>query len=257
MGLFGKLFEKKTCAICGGEIGLLGNRKLEDGNMCKKCASQLSPWFSDRRSSTVAQIEEQLAYREANKAAVAAFNTTLVLGRDMKIYLDEDAKKFMVTRGGKNMAEENPDVIDFTQVTGCDLDIREDKTEEMREDKDGNSVSYNPPRYTYSYDFYMKIRVNSPYFDEISFRLNNSSVDSSNSSSIYRNTNPRSIPDYVEYEEMGKEIKAILTNARRDARQEAKEAAAPKLAVTCPCCGATTMPDANGCCEFCGGSVNG
>lgn len=30
MGLFGKLFDKKECAICGGEIGLLGNRKLED-----------------------------------------------------------------------------------------------------------------------------------------------------------------------------------------------------------------------------------
>ena len=33
MGLFGKLFEKKSCDICGGEIGLLGNRKLEDGNL--------------------------------------------------------------------------------------------------------------------------------------------------------------------------------------------------------------------------------
>ena len=32
MGLFGKLFEKKECSVCGGEIGLLGNRKLEDGN---------------------------------------------------------------------------------------------------------------------------------------------------------------------------------------------------------------------------------
>ena len=41
MGLFGKLFEKKECAICGGEIGLLGNRKLEDGNMCKACAAKL------------------------------------------------------------------------------------------------------------------------------------------------------------------------------------------------------------------------
>ena len=40
MGLFGKLFEKKECAICGGEIGLLGNRKLEDGNMCKAWRSQ-------------------------------------------------------------------------------------------------------------------------------------------------------------------------------------------------------------------------
>ena len=37
---------------------------------------------------------------------------------------------------------------------------------------------------------------------------------------------------------------------------KAAAAAAPKMAVTCPWCGATTMPDANGCCEYCGGSVN-
>ena len=80
MGLFGKLFEKKECDICGGEIGLLGNRKLEDGNICKACAAQLSPWFSDRKSSTIAEIKEQLAYREANKEKVAAFRTTRTLG---------------------------------------------------------------------------------------------------------------------------------------------------------------------------------
>ena len=73
MGLFGKLFEKKSCDICGGDIGLLGNRKLEDGNLCKNCAAKLSPWFSERRSSTVAQIQEQLDYREKNKEAVATY----------------------------------------------------------------------------------------------------------------------------------------------------------------------------------------
>ena len=64
MGLFGK----KYCDICGAEIGLLGNRKLEDGNMCKSCAAKLSPFFSDRRSSTVAEIKENLKsnYKTAN-----------------------------------------------------------------------------------------------------------------------------------------------------------------------------------------------
>ena len=71
MGLFGKIFEKKSCDICGGEIGLLGNRKLEDGNLCKECAKKLSPFFSERRRSTVEQIREQLDYREANKDRVA------------------------------------------------------------------------------------------------------------------------------------------------------------------------------------------
>ena len=111
MGLFGKLFDKKECDICGGEIGLLGNKKLEDGNMCKNCARKLSPWFEDRKSSTVAQINEQLAYREANKGAVASFNTSRILGEHYKVYIDDAAGKFMVVED--NIQEENPDVIDF------------------------------------------------------------------------------------------------------------------------------------------------
>ena len=87
MGLFGKLFDKKECSVCGGEIGLLGNRKLEDGNLCKECAAKLSPWFSDRRQSTVAEIQEQLAYREANQARVSSFRTTRTLGERTKVLL--------------------------------------------------------------------------------------------------------------------------------------------------------------------------
>ena len=45
------LFDKKYCDICGEKIGLLGNRKLENGNLCKNCAKKLSPWFSDRRNN--------------------------------------------------------------------------------------------------------------------------------------------------------------------------------------------------------------
>lgn len=256
MALFGKLFEKKVCAICDGEIGLFGNRKLEDGNMCKKCAEKLSPWFSDRRSSTVAEIEEQLAYREENKKAVAQFHVTRTLGDNMKVLLDEDAMKFMVTSARK-LEEENPDVLEFSQVTGCDLDIEENASEEEREDKDGNRVSYNPPRYHYSYDFHIKIRVNHPYFDEICFQLNSSDVETTEVAvPQIRKPNPKLNADYREYEEMGKEIKRVLTEARQEARTAAKEAAAPKAAVTCPWCGATTMPDASGCCEYCGGSLN-
>lgn len=32
------LFDKKNCDICGEKIGILGNRKLDNGNLCKKCA---------------------------------------------------------------------------------------------------------------------------------------------------------------------------------------------------------------------------
>ena len=56
---------------------------------------------------------------------------------------------------------------------------------------------------------------------------------------------------------LGEEIRQVLTQVRRDVREKIEQAAAPKAAVTCPCCGATTTPDASGCCEYCGGAVNG
>ncbi|MGM9606353.1 MAG: DUF4428 domain-containing protein [Oscillospiraceae bacterium] len=280
------LFDKKYCDVCGEKIGLLGNRKLEDGNLCKQCAAKLSPWFSDRRRSTVAEIKEQLDYREENKAAVEAFNTTRTLGVGTKVLLDEDAQKFMVT-SARNLRDANPDVMSFSQVTGCRVDVEEDKTELKREDKDGKQVSYNPPRYTYEYDFYVIINVNTPYFDEIRFKLNNSSIESpvpisKGGSAGAPMGMPRAgigmqrpgmqrpgmgmqhpgmgggIPvEYEECEKLGEEIKAALTQVRAEVRQAVAEANAPKTAVTCPWCGATTTPDASGTCEYCGGALNG
>ena len=76
---------------------------------------------------------------------------TRTLGADTKVLIDEDAGKFMVTRA-RNLAEANPDVLDFADVTGCNLDIDESSTELKRKDNDGKEVSYNPTRYEYSYD---------------------------------------------------------------------------------------------------------
>lgn len=261
MGIFGKLFEKKECAICGGEIGLLGNRKLEDGNMCKNCAAKLSPWFSDRRSSTVEEIKEQLDYREANKEKVASFCTTRTLGENTKILLDEDAGLFMVT-SARNLKEANPDVLAFSDVTGCNLDIDERKIELKREVKkpDGTTeeVSYQPPRYTYEYDFYVVIHVRNPYFDEIRFQLNRSTVEVEPTQRIgsFGTARPEQDVEYRRYKEIGEEIKEILLQIRQETRDEIAAAAAPKAAVTCPYCGATTTPDASGCCEFCGGAIS-
>ncbi len=30
------LFDKKNCDICGEKIGIMGRRKLDNGNLCKK-----------------------------------------------------------------------------------------------------------------------------------------------------------------------------------------------------------------------------
>ena len=155
------LFDKKYCDICGEKIGLLGNRKLEDGNLCKDCAKKLSPWFSERRNSTVSEIKEQLAYREKNRERAAQFRTARSYGEDWKLLLDEEHRWFTVTRA-RDLADANPDILDYTALTGCRVDIDESRTEQKREGPDGKEVSY--------------ISVNHPYFDEMRFRLNDSSV---------------------------------------------------------------------------------
>ena len=246
------LFSKKTCSVCGGDIGLLGNRKLEDGNLCKKCAAKLSPWFNERRQSTVEQIRAQLQYREENKAAVAAFHTTRSMGDNMKLLVDEDARKFVVSNA-RDLVADNPDVLDFSMVTGVDLDIDEDRDEVKTEDKEGKSISYNPPRFDYSYDFHVVIRVNHPYFNEIRFRLNSSDVQVTTMPvPAVRRPNPRMNQEYVKYEKMGQEIVDLLTQSRQQIRDEVKAAAAPKTAKICPSCGASSIPDVQGRCEYCG-----
>ena len=252
-------FDKKYCDICGEKIGLLGNRKLENGNLCKNCAAKLSPWFSDRRGSTVEEIKEQLAYREENREKVATFHTTRTLGTNTKVLLDEDAGKFMVTRA-RNLAEANPDVLDFADVTGCNLDIDENRSEIKRKDKDGKDVSYNPPRYEYSYDFCITIFVNHPYFDEMRFQVNSGSITITPTPTrpgMPAVCNPETNVEYRNNKKLGEEIRQALTQVRKDVREKIEQAVTPKAAVTCPYCGATTTPDASGCCEYCGGALNG
>ena len=238
------LFDKKFCDICGDKIGLLGNRKLEDGNMCKDCAKLLSPFTTDRRQSTVAEIKEHLKYREDNKEKVAAFSPTKVIGGDLKIYFDENKRQWLATRQ-RDWRSENPDVMEFSQAMGCILDINEDKREIYRQLPEGKQESYNPRRYEYSYDFDMTIHINSPWFSEIKFRINDTRIEQ------------RGGMAYREAQEKANEIKNTLEQIRTSDREAAAAASAPKVAVQCPHCNATTMPDANGCCEYCGGAIAG
>ena len=50
--------------------------------------------------------------------------------------------------------------------------------------------------------------------------------------------NPESNVEYRNCKKLGEEIRQVLTQVRRDVREKIEQAAAPKAAVTCPCCGA-------------------
>ena len=240
MALFGKLFEKKNCAICGKELGVFGKTKIHEAYLCKDCSGKLSPYFHGYSTATVDDIQAQLSYREANKADVAAFHVTRTLGNNTKVYLDEDQSKVIVTNASPSgWGSRNPDVFDFSQVTGCNYNVKESKTEIKRKDAEGKDVSYDPPRYDIDYDIYLTIYISHPYVSQIEFRVNDSRIETKGSS------------EYRQTEQLAREIKEALTGIRTEQRA----AAAPKAPVTCPNCLATTAPDASGCCPYCGSSL--
>ena len=259
------LFDKKNCDFCGKKIGLLGNKKLEDGNMCRECASKLSPWFSERRHSTKADIQAQLDYREENKEAVANFHATRSIGEYYRLLVDEDQKKFLVTNSS-DLEKANPDVLDFSQAQGCELNIEETRLEKKYTNSKGEYVSYNPPRYTYSYNFHVTIFVDHPFFDHMEYSLSNGPVDNGEQPAMPNPSGWRvssgefklfQTKGYYDYLEMGNELKALIDSMNSGAENDGSHGTVELRAVTCPKCGATTMPDAQGRCEYCGGALYG
>lgn len=191
------LFDKKICDICGEKIGLLGNRKLDDGNLCKNCAKKLSPWFEERRHSTVEDIKRQLEYRENNKKAVMGFCITRQIStRNYTVFIDDHKRNFTVAR--KLDVNENPDIVLLSAIVQCRVEVDRQQIEKTYT-KDGKTVSYQPPIYDYEFDYTMRIKVNTPWFDDMDFRLNTFSISSDNRGEL------------MEVEQTGHQIIAALT----------------------------------------------
>ena len=124
MGLFDR-FKKQDCEICGKEVGMFGYKKLKDGEICKDCVKLLSPWFEDRKESTVAQIKAQIAYRAQNAEELKSFNPTKVYGDFEYMYVEERdgvPYRFCVSRN-KDYLKENADLVLVEDLEAVIIDI--------------------------------------------------------------------------------------------------------------------------------------
>lgn len=224
MGIFDFL-KKKDCDICGKEVGLLGYKKLEDGEICKDCVKKLSPFFDDRRHSTVEQIKAQLAYRAENEKALAGFNHSVAIGKYEKMFIeivDGVPTRFVISTSD-DYRSKNPDIISFKNVSSCTPDIKENRTEEKYTNDKGERVSYDPPRYEYNYDFNIKLNISGcEYFDFINLDLNSGSVElktvapAGNGFFNTRNTfDPMLYPEYREFKTMVDEICAYVSAGQK------------------------------------------
>ena len=251
------LFDKKECAVCGKKVGLLGARKVEDGTICSDCTKKLSPFFSDRKRSTVEEIKNQLAYREKNKEELNDFIACRIYGYDTKIFIDFYSKKFCISRNSDYRAE-NADLIEFSQVTRASYRIEEEKDEIFITDSQGNERSYNPPRYEYTYEFYINLLINSPYFSEIEFELIDvfGEKPDTKDCDIYRRletfskdivATPNDGVPMIPFENYKSQVDSEPKNAEEDTRSISEQSASAEW--ICPNCGANNNMNF---CENCG-----
>ena len=151
-------------------------------------------------------------------------------------------------------------ILNYLQLTGSHLDIDEGRRELRRTDKDGKQVSYDPPRYEYSYNFDFTITVDTPYFDEMSFRLNPRPIilesEAPSVFSLVRSIDPSYNIEYRRYIQLADEMRAAVDQARAVSHaaptaNRAQNIPTPAASVEwiCPACGGSNTGKF---CEYCG-----
>lgn len=276
MGLFGKLFDTKYCDVCGAEISFMGNKKLMDGNCCKQCTEKFSPYFTNRKHSTVEEIKYQIRCREENLKKLQSFSATKIIGTTTKILIDEEKMQFVI-QPPNIKPNTYLDVLDCDCILDCIIDINESLEEIKYEDSNDEIKSFNPPCFAHAYDFYIEIRVNVPYINVIRFKLNSKKIDNNAKTLIHmqggllshftdalmpnksyggKTSNAdevRASTEYLKFDQLSKEIKDTLIGYK-EAFMIHRNAENNKI--KCPWCDCMVLKSGIGNCPRCGGVLD-
>ena len=138
-----------------------------------------------------------MAYREQNKQLVQSFVVTRQFATNTyNVFIDDTKGNFTVAHNLDTT--ENPDIVPLSSIVMCKMEVQQDRREETYT-KDGKTVSYQPPVYRYEYDYTMRIKVRTEWFDDMDFRLCNSRLDEKDRMEI------------MEIEQVANQIVAALT----------------------------------------------
>ena len=169
-------FLTKACSLCGASVFSLGGNSLKDGCYCKQCKAKLSPFFTHQKTLTVSDISNQLEKRKANELLWKQFVTTKTIGNQPKLLIDGNRCQFALLTSQK-VGGPTPDVIQFSQLVDCSVEITEEKAEVKYKDFNDKLKSFAPPYYACSYDFFLNITVNIPYIQTIKIKINEHPID--------------------------------------------------------------------------------
>ena len=135
------LFDAKECALCSQKAGMLTKQKLQDGFLCGDCKKKLSDLSSGWKQRTVADVNEHLALREANKERAAQFQVTRSIGTGGCLELD-DTHGWFRFKIGRDYQQGNAQVFAFNELGNFYAEIHYDSFADD-EDNDGIPDQYD------------------------------------------------------------------------------------------------------------------
>lgn len=263
----------KTCSFCNATIFSLKSNYLKDGCYCKQCKTKLSPFFIHQKTYTINDIRKQLECRKRNEQLFVLFNPTKTIGDYPRLQIDEINHQFAVVLTSHGTGMSTPDVIDFSQLTDCSVDIVEEKHEVKYKDFSDNLKSFSPPYYAYAYDFYINISVSVPYIQTIRIKVNATPIDNDQPHVIEKTggltqmfrdaigsarsfngrtsnaTEVQTSSTYLKYEKLANEMRNALWEAKTSMLKN-------KTVAHCPWCGSLNIDNSNGTCVNCCGPLS-
>ncbi|MDO5671518.1 MAG: DUF4428 domain-containing protein [Actinomycetaceae bacterium] len=130
------LFDKKVCELCGEKAGMLTKLSLQEGFLCGDCKKKLSDFSDGWKQKTVANVQEHLAAREANKQLVPQFRASRELGPDRFFHVDDAQGRFLFAFG-RDFKQGNPQIFQFGQMAGVRVSPLYDS---FSDDRDGDGI---------------------------------------------------------------------------------------------------------------------
>lgn len=135
-------FDKKSCGLCGGKVGMMRKLALSDATLCGDCRNRTSALVpkSTWKRLGVDDVKRHLAQREQNRARVAEFTATSSAGGTGRdggtLRLDERHGWFMFATG-RDWKDGNPEVFDAPAFRGLRIEAAYDIS---HDDDDGDGV---------------------------------------------------------------------------------------------------------------------
>ncbi|HHT32027.1 MAG TPA: DUF4428 domain-containing protein [Corynebacterium sp.] len=120
-------FDKKTCGLCGGKVGMMRKLTLSDTTLCADCRDKTSALVpkSTWKKSTLDDLRRHLEHRERNRGRFAAFTETGSAGGVGRgggiLRVDERQGQFFFATG-RDWKADNPEVFDVAAFRGLAIE---------------------------------------------------------------------------------------------------------------------------------------